>query len=227
MFGKKNKSSGALEEAKNWYADRYQFVVVQRNILAVITLVALVGLGITTFAVSRIADSKSFEPYVIEVEDRTGATALVDPNTVIKYSGDEMVVRYFLNSYVRAREGFNRAFYEYDYNTLVRLLSSRNVYKDFYATIAPEAPNTPVKLPLGVTRDVGVKSIVFIGEKRAQIRIQVNQVSPNSQADTWTKHYILTADFEFFPLELTLKDRYTNPLGFQITGYRRDEDAVK
>lgn len=226
MFGKnkKGKGAGALEEAKNWYADRYQFVVVQRNVLAVVTIIALAGLGITTFAVSRIADSKTFEPYVIEVEDRTGVTALVESDSVVKYTGDEMLIRYFINSYVKAREGFRREFYQYDYNTLVRLLSSNEVYFQFYETIKPEAPGSPVSLGAGSYRDVKVKSISFLAPKRAQIRIEVEQFSA---IDPWVKHYIITADFDFFPLELSLKDRYTNPLGFQIIAYRRDEDAAK
>ncbi len=229
MFGKnkKGKGAGALEEAKNWYADRYQFVVVQRNVLAVVTIIALAGLGVTTFAVSRIADSKTFEPYVIEVEDRTGVTALVETDSILKYTGDEMLIRYFLNQYVMAREGFRAEFYEYDYNTLVRLLSNSDVYFSFYESIKPETPGSPVALGAGFYREVKIKSIVFIAPKRAQIRVQVEQVAPASSDGGWVKHFILTVDFEFFPLELSLKDRYTNPLGFQVTGYRKDEDTAK
>jgi type IV secretion system protein VirB8 len=138
-----------------------------------------------------------------------------------------MLIRYFLNQYVMAREGFRREFYEYDYNTLVRLLSSSGVYMAFYQSIAPETPGSPVSLGPGYYREVKIKSIVFIAPKRAQIRIQIQQFSPMGGDGAWIKHYILTVDFDFFPLELSLKDRYTNPLGFQVTNYRKDEDAAK
>jgi type IV secretion system protein VirB8 len=230
MIGKKKKAGakGALEEAKNWYADRYQFVIVQRNVLAIVTVLALAGLGITTFAVARIADSKTFEPYVIEVESKSGITTLVDNQTVQKYTADEMVIRYFLHTYVTAREGYDITRYEYDYNKVVRLFSSPEVYNAFYAQINPsfEGSDSPVKYGRSISRVVKVKSISFLDNtyRKAQVRIEVDQVGTG--VASWTKHYIVTADFQFFPLALSPEERYINPLGFQITGYRRDIDSA-
>jgi type IV secretion system protein VirB8 len=223
MVGKKKKAGakGAMEEAKNWYADRYQFVVVQRNVLAIVTILALAGLGITTFAVARIADSKTFEPYVIEVESKTGITTLVDEQSVKKYTADEMVIRYFLNNYVVAREGYDITRYSYDYNKVVRLFSSPAVYTAFYAQINPDSATSPLKLGNSVARIVKVKSIAFLEKKKVQVRIQVEQTGPQASI----QHFIITADFEFFPLELSPEDRYINPLGFQIVGYRKDLDT--
>jgi type IV secretion system protein VirB8 len=225
MVGKKKKAGakGALEEAKNWYADRYQFVVVQRNVLAIVTILALAGLGITTFAVARIADSKTFEPYVIEVESKTGITTLVDEQSVKKYVADEMVIRYFVNNYVVAREGYDITRYSYDYNKVVRLFSAPVIYSQFYTQINPDSPTSPLKLGPGTARIVKVKSISFLEKKKVQVRIQVEQTGAPGQG--WVQHYIITADFDFFPLELSPEDRYINPLGFQIIGYRKDLDT--
>jgi type IV secretion system protein VirB8 len=35
---------------------------------------------------------------------------------------------------------------------------------------------------------------------------------------------IAIVEFDYLPMELTDSDRDTNPIGFQITGYRVDDD---
>ncbi|NDF13272.1 MAG: type IV secretion system protein [Proteobacteria bacterium] len=219
MFGKKKPKNGQLEAAKNWYADRYQFVVVQRNILALITLLALAGLGVTTFAVARIAGSKTFEPFVLEIESKTGITTVVDQNTFSKFKADEAVIRYFVLKYINAREGYDVYNYSFDYGHVVRLLSSGQVYGEFVKSVGLDNPKSPIHLG-NKTRRVSLKSMTFLTAKKVQARVLINDSREGEL------HRVITVDFEFFDLNLSLAERYINPLGFQVVNYRNDEEAV-
>lgn len=224
MFGKKKDNKNALEQAKNWYADRYQFVVVQRNFLVLVTLLALAGLGATTYAVARITESKTFEPYVIEVEEKTGITTLVDRMSKQKYTADEEVIRYFIHKYVQAREGYDVRQYRFNYSEVVRVLSSRDIYSQFRNFISVENPRSPLNLGQRYTRNVFIKSITFLEPKKVQVRVLLRDTSLYSDADI-ENHAVVTIDFDFLELELNAEERYINPIGFQVLSYSIEEDV--
>lgn len=224
-FGKK-KSQSALKEAKNWYADRYQTVLLQRNFLGLITVLALAGLGATTYAVARIADSKSFEPYVIEVEKTSGIVTLVDRKSIERYSANEAVIRYYVHRYVTAREGYDVNTYQYDYGRVVPVLSDKDVLGRFRGQVSQQNPNSPV-LQLGRerVREVFVKSIQFIEPNRVQVRIRIDEKNVRTGFVLKQAHRIAIVKFGFFTLELSTQQRYINPLGFRVLGYSLDEDT--
>ena len=65
---KKDKKSKL--KIKSWYSNRYQIVVVQRNILLLFTIVSMLSVAVSVIFVKNIMSSKSLEPYVIEVEKK-------------------------------------------------------------------------------------------------------------------------------------------------------------
>lgn len=225
LFSNKKKAQASvLEEAKHWYADRYQNVVVQRNILTLVTLLSLVGLAGAVYVVAQISNSRTFEPYVIEVEGTTGITTLVDRQSVEQFQAKESVTRYFLWKYINSRESYDVYTYTYNYSEIVRLLSSSSVFSEFRKSIALENANSPVHLGRTAKRDVKLKSMTFLTPKQAQIRVAVEETRFADNVTT-TKHMIITVDFDYYNLDLNTQERFVNPLGLQITGYRIDEDV--
>lgn len=226
MFGtgKPKDSQGPLAETRNWYSDRYQVISVQRNLLLMVTIVALLGVGAAVFAVAELTASKTFEPYVIEVEERTGITTLVKQDAIQTYTEKEMVKRYFIWHYVLARESYDIMDYEYNYGQVVRLFSSGDVYNGFYQTIKPSNPDSPVNLGRDASRRVKLKSMSFLdGGKAVQVRISIELVQQGAVKQTYDR--IVTLEFGFNPgLELSSEERLINPLGFTVTSYRIDED---
>ena len=225
-FGKSKNQDGPLAETRNWYTDRYEFVVVQRNMLLLVTIVALLGVGGAVFAVAELTSSKTFEPYVIEVEDRTGITTLVTQNSVDRYTQNEALKRYFIWRYITARENYSVMDYEYNYGQVVRLLSGAPVYREFYAFISSNAPDSPVTLGRNAEKRVKLKSMTFLDANKNQVqaRVQIEMRQNGSVVSTYNR--IITMSITFTDMELSTEDRFINPMGFQVVGYRVDEDAI-
>lgn len=220
-FGKK-KVTGALAETRNWYSDRYENAVLVRNFLFLVTIVALLGVAAAVFTVGQLAASKTVEPYIIEVEERTGITTLMNQNSVERFTQQDAVIRYFIWKYIQARENYNVADYEYNYGQVVRLMSSNDVYRTFYQKISGTGEDTPTALGRTMQKKVTAKSTTFLAPKKVQVRVMIE--TTGGQAPT-TAHRIITMDFSFVDLELSMPDRLVNPLGFQVTAYSIVEDV--
>ncbi len=202
---------------KSWYSNRYQIVVVQRNILLLFTLVSMFSVAIAVIFVKNIMSSKSLEPYVIEVEEKTGVATVVDQLTAENFTSDQMVRRYFINQFVQAASAYDPKTYKFDVEK-VRLMSVPNVYSDYRRRINPR------DLGAEAEYDVRIKSVQFNSPNTAQIRI-LRQISlPNS--DPTTKNEIINLKFYFSPnINLSMEDRLINPLGFQVSEYLIAEEA--
>jgi type IV secretion system protein VirB8 len=234
MFGKK-KEEGMLDPAqqvKNWYSDRYQAMVIQRNFLMLITLISLVGVVVSAFAVQVVTSAKTIEPFVIEVSQKSGVATVVDQLSTKQFVADEVISRYFIAQYIRAREGYDYHQFQYNYNTITRLFSSSDVYKEFRSTISSTNEQSPTAL-LGNSgrRDVSITSIIFMqgggenGEKTAQVRFQYTDTGVGGRIRD-VKHKVALVVFSFKQLKLSIEDRYVNPLGFTVTSYKADDEVL-
>jgi type IV secretion system protein VirB8 len=87
---------------KSWYSNRYQIVVVQRNILLLFTLISMFSVAVAVIFVKNIMSSKSLEPYVIEVEQKSGIATIVNQMTAQNFTGDQMIRQYFINQFICA-----------------------------------------------------------------------------------------------------------------------------
>lgn len=235
MFGLSRKSSSAESqsnnalEKKNWYTDRYQYAIVQRNILIFVTIFSLTAVGLSVYAVAYLAKGKSFEPYVIQIEKKTGITTKINQASLEEYKANESIIKYFIHKYVLARESYDVADYEYNYGMVVALLSNSEVRSEFSKEINdPASPKNPINYGTNVKLIVGFKSISFIDKAKntVQARISIAKKVRGSGQDVLS-HYIVTLNYGFFDLSLSSEQRYVNPLGFQVTSYRIDEEIVR
>lgn len=210
-----------VAQSRNWYSDRYETILVQRNLLLVLACAMLATILISVFMVGQVTLSKSIEPFVIEVEQRSGITNVVNPLSRQDLLTNEALKSYFLMKYLRAREAYSIVDYEYNYSTVVRLFSTREVYQAFKRAIS-EDPRSAVTLYGNQVQTIlKVRSIQFLdGGKTAQIRFTIVE----SRGPKYDK--IATIAFDFVQMEMTTEERYVNPLGFQVTGYRVDDEIL-
>jgi type IV secretion system protein VirB8 len=202
---------------KSWYSNRYQIVVVQRNILLLFTLISMFSVAVAVIFVKNIMSSKSLEPYVIEVEQKSGIATIVNQMTAQNFTGDQMIRQYFINEFIHAASGYDPKTYKKDVDK-VRLLSVPAVYGDFRNRINARELGTDSRI------EIRVKSIQFTDSATAQIRT-VRQISL-AGVDTKTVDEVITMNFGFSPnMTLNLEERLINPLGFQVTRYAIAEEV--
>ena len=224
----KRSQQDVSESSKHWYQDKYQHVLTQRNVLALIAVVSLIAAAMAVFAVMRLAPLKSVEPYLLQIDDKSGITQRVSPITKKEYTANESVDRYFTAVYLRMREGYNVNILRYNYN-IVRLMSSTEVYRRFRFQVDPKNEESLAKR-LGAygQRDVRIRSMVYIvdpSEKKKpsrskilQARITTVESSPN-QPDIIAQ-WLVTVTFEYADLGLNESEQYLNPLGYTVTSYQ-------
>lgn len=223
-------------DKKNWYGDRYQFVVVQRNMLALITLLSLLCSIAATFSISQLAPLKAVDPFVIQVDQKSGVTQVVDPLKAHDLTANEAVNHYFIVQYIRARESFvdSPEHNKFNYNVVRVLSDSKKVFPAYALQMKLNNPNSiPIRLGQGGSREVHINSIQFLdkqdlpfGEesRRYQVKVLINENVSGHLPQALQR--VILIEFKYTDLELTTEERYLNPLGFYVLSYRVDEDNV-
>lgn len=208
--------------SKNWYNDKYDWMLVQRNAIFVVLVASIVTIVFLNFSISYIKSTKSIEPFVIEIEPKTGVPTVIQPLTAVAYTGDEAINRYFVWNYVRLREEYNFS----DYKTMmqdVRLFSADNVYSQYRRLVDPGNLQSPYNVYGQYTvRKVELKSLIMQDKNTAQVRLRA--VLEGGQSGTADK--IVVMKFEYNNLEMSDEKRLINPLGFIVTSYRIDDERL-
>ena len=83
----------------------------------------MISVAIAVLYVKNVTASKSLEPYIIEVEEKTGIATVVDQLTAKNFTGDQAIRRYFINKFVHGASGYDPKTYDRD-STEIRLFSS-------------------------------------------------------------------------------------------------------
>jgi type IV secretion system protein VirB8 len=211
---------------KNWYSDKYQMVVVQRNLLSLFALFAMVAVAISVIFVKQVTASKSLEPYVIEIESKTGIPTVVSQLRESEFTANIALKRYFLNSFIQAVEGYNPATYRTDYQKAM-IFSSPQVFRQIRARISSQNPNSPVsKMDTKGMLVVLLKSIQFMTPDSAQVRMRV-ETRGRSVGFQDKRDIVAFVKFKFANLDLTLEERFINPIGFLVEEYSVDDELVR
>ena len=204
---------------KSWYENRYQFVVIQRNILLIFALFSTIAIGFGVVFVNHIVSSRSLEPYIIEVEEKTGIPTVVERLTVKEFTGNELMKQYFINKYVLAAAGYDAKTYVKDLEN-VRVFSASSVFSDYRSRINAR------KLGTGTNIKVEIKSIEFTKNNECIVRISTKTTFGRNKKPS-EGNQLLTLTFSFDPnIQLNLRERMLNPLGFQIRSYKAVDELV-
>lgn len=229
---KKDDKEKTVSKIRNWYQDRYETVQIQRNVLFII-LVALIGIfALTILGIIDLNSQKVYEPFIVQIEENTGIITKVNNQSVRNLPAEKAVRNSSLVRYILARESYNYADYKFNYNQIVRLMSSKEVYNEFNNMINSANPQSPV--PLGYTAkvEVRIKSLIDLNEAQnlVQIRVEKARIPTNTfNSEEYfkkaAKSYIITLRYQYRDLDLSETERYINPLGMQIIAYSISEEV--
>lgn len=224
-----NQPDDSVAAKKNWYSDRYQTVIVQRNFLLLICLISVVGIMVSVLTVIQVTSSKKVEPFVIEIEEKTGITNVIRPLLKEKFAYDEALRRYFVMKYMNARETYDSGSYQNNYYKVVKMLSNSLVYSQFKREISTSKPDSPLKLGALVTITIKIKSMTLLknSQDKDSFTMQIRFVKEkNTKNGTAKTHLVSTLTFVYDDLLLTTEQRDINPLGFRVTTYRKDKEVL-
>lgn len=195
-----------------------------RRAWTVAIIAAIVAL-LEAVALVFLVPLKTVEPYTLLVDRQTGNVEALAPLDAQVVSADAALTRSFLVQYVIARESFALPTLQDDYRK-VSLWSDGRVREAYQRTMNAANPASPLSaLPTGSAIRTQVKSISALGEGRALVRFLTTQVDQGA-APQPPQHWAAIVNFGFSNAEMSEADRYVNPLGFQVTSYRRDAETL-
>ena len=170
---------------------------------------------------------KTTEPYLIRVNDTTGAVDIITILDTEQIKGNEALDKHFINSYVCAREGYFYDMLNRDYELVLTMSDDRIAadYKDIYK--GENARDKVFKNNIQI--NVDVLSIVLTesaGVKTATIRTNL-AIKNLTNTSIINQYRIITLSYEYQGLALRESLRNINPLGFKVLTYRIDEDIKR
>ncbi len=82
--------------ARSWYKDKAFGIIIQRNILFIISIILFASVILSLMVIKSIVEKQAIEPYVIKVSDQDQIPISVNMNSVISYANvNQGVVEYF------------------------------------------------------------------------------------------------------------------------------------
>jgi type IV secretion system protein VirB8 len=212
-----------FRSSESWAAD---LEASRRSTLRLAWIVASV-LGVVALAeaiaIVTMMPLKTVEPYTLLVDKQTGYVEALKPLERETIAPDKALTRSFLAQYVLAREGFDGASLRNDYRK-VALWSAGEARDRYIADMQATNPASPLaRLPRGATIDVEVRGITSLSNDTALLRYATILTDPGGRpqpAQPWQA----VISWRFTGAAMSEADRLTNPLGFQVTRYRRNAE---
>ncbi|WP_133366468.1 virB8 family protein [Qipengyuania sediminis] len=168
---------------------------------------------------------KQVEPYTLLVDRQTGAVQTLKPLDVQTIAPDAALTRSFLVQYVIARESFYADSFDSDYRK-VTLWSAGPARRAYIDRMQPNNPLSPLAwMPRGGTIEVAVRSVSPLDGGRTLVRFTTFSSNPGTSARK-DEHWVAVVGYGFSQAPMSEADRLLNPLGFQVTSYRRDAESL-
>jgi type IV secretion system protein VirB8 len=212
-------------EARSWDQDRLAAARRSRRLAWTIAAAAAVLAGAALAAVAALTPLKTVEPYVVRVDRTTGA---VDVLRGLSAGGpetyEEAVTKSFLATYVRAREGWLPQAAEADFRQ-VSIMSTPEEQQRWALAYRPTNPASP-QVAYGPDADVqvAIRAISFVTPGVASVRF--HRIARRG-GQTEESDGVATVAFAYTKAPMAEGDRLRNPLGFQVSSYRADPEAVR
>ncbi|MEY4849670.1 MAG: hypothetical protein RLZZ331_674 [Pseudomonadota bacterium] len=211
--------------ARTWADDRVAAAARQTRLAWIVAGAAGGIAALLAIALALLVPLKSVQPYVVTVDRQSGTVEIATTLTDGKLTQNEAVIQAQLASYVRARETFDETDLRLQY-ALVQRLSAPTVARGYVTAMAAANPESPLRtLNRGDTIAVNVKSVSLVSPGAALVRFDTRHSSLNG-GQTSVQSFVAAISFGFANAPLRVEDRFDNPLGFQVTRYRRDIEGM-
>ncbi|HTX50269.1 MAG TPA: type IV secretion system protein [Caulobacteraceae bacterium] len=212
------------QEAATWADDIHGALRASRRVAWIVAAAAAGIAVLEAIALAALAPLKTVVPYTITVDRQTGYVETVRGLEPGALSQDQAVIQSLLVQYVTARETFDATDLREAYHKVL-LWSSGPARDEYEQLMRKTTPASPLNLYSPTTLvQVTVKSVSLLTPTTALVRFDTTRQDAGAStgsAQPWTA----VIAFRFTNAPMAMGDRFLNPLGFQVTRYRRDAET--
>jgi len=225
--------SGVLKRPvarKDYYSDgdTWEYDIHRRQALSVkrawiVAMLAIAVAILAMLALVLVLPLKEFAPYVITKDNSTGQIEVTRGLKPGALQDDEAVTMANIVQCLTARETFDAQDVSENFEA-ANLCLDGLALDDYQALYAKSNDQSPVKLygHHGVL-SVQIKSVQLTPGDTANVRYQTTLAMHDRKK---VDHWVASIQYRYVQKPTSLADRFKNPLGFQITRFRRDQEIV-
>ncbi|EAH6015464.1 type IV secretion system protein [Campylobacter coli] len=216
----KNEFNTAID-----YEASFRYLIEKSNKRAwLIAFISIFIAIISIIAVVLLTPLKTIEPYVIRVDNTTGMVDILTMLDEKEIKANEALDKYFISTYVKAREGYYYELLNQDY-LLTQLMSSEKVANEYRAWYEGENARDQI---LKNSNEVNVQILSIVlgnsnGVKTSTIRAKIITKNLNTRGLSESTK-VITLSYDYILAKASEENRILNPLGFKVTNYRIDEE---
>ncbi|EAV9801827.1 type IV secretion system protein, partial [Campylobacter jejuni] len=208
----KNEFNTAID-----YEASFRYLIEKSNKRAwLIAFISIFIAIISIIAVVLLTPLKTIEPYVIRVDNTTGMVDILTMLDEKEIKANEALDKYFISTYVKAREGYYYDLLNQDY-LLTQLMSSEKVANEYRALY--EGDNARDQI-LKNSNEVSVQILSIVlgesnGVKTATVRAIITTKNLTSKGTTQATK-VITLSYDYILAKASEENRFLNPLGFKV-----------
>jgi type IV secretion system protein VirB8 len=199
-----------------------------RNSRRIAWIVAGFGVGVATLealALVVLLPLKQSIPYTITVDRETGYVQTMRGVNLGNLSETDAIAQSFAVQYILARETFDINDYQANFKKTM-MWSQGNAEADYGRDWDKANPNSVHNRYRPTTLvKVTIKSVTLLGPRSAMVRFDTEQTESGSGGSR--QPWVATLGYSFSGKPVSEQDRYLNPLGFQVSSYRRDAETAQ
>lgn len=176
-------------------------------------------------ALASLAPLKSTSVVPVLVDRQTGFVEVLNKDGGQTLRANAALTRSMLAQYVAAREGFDITTLSADYRR-VMLWSGGQARGEYAAVMPAQNPQSPLHLyPRSALVAVNIESVSDLGPRTALVRFTTTRMDQGAGGGA-PSSYAAVITYQFSDQPLRAEDRLLNPLGFQVTRYRRSDETA-
>jgi type IV secretion system protein VirB8 len=184
---------------------------------------ALAFFALMVLAVHIKEASQPVAPFILRVDNATGATDVVSVMRESQTSYGEVIDQYWITQYVIHHESYDYQTIQADYNA-TGLMSTPDVAADYHKVFeGDQGRQTTLADKARITVELASPPLIDSDTSTATARFTTVVHYHNNRPDE-VRRWIATIAYKYVNAPMRPQDRLINPLGFQVTSWRIEPD---
>ena len=211
------------DQAGTWAQDIHGGLRRSRKVAWMVAGAAVVVAVCEALALAALAPLKTAVPYTLLVDRQTGYVEVAQPLKDGVLAQDAAVTQAFLAQYVMARETFDATDLQANYRK-VTAWSQGPARSQYMQAMQAQNPQSPVNLySRSTVVQTTIKSVSLLSPTSALVRFETERRDGDLAGQR--QAFAAVIGFRYTGAPMRNEDRLMNPLGFQVTSYRRDAES--